>query len=303
MERDRSPEWLDTSSYPFSRRYVSLSAGRIHLVDDGEGTPIVFSHGTPTWSYEYRHLLAALRGRHRVIAPDHLGFGLSDRPATADYSPEAHAARFAELLDRLDLRDVVLVVHDYGGPIALPWAAAHPERLRGIILINTFVGPIADPGTRRAARWLGGAFGRFLYRFVNLSLRVILPSAYADRRKLTSAIHHHYLMPFTDRRARGVVLHALARGLLASEPFFARLAASLVRLRTVPAAILWGDLDPAFGVRYRDALAVSFPQSKVNSVRSAGHWPHEETPEEVISLVNSQLESWVYRSRGQPVSK
>lgn len=303
MEAAPTPDWLDRSSFPFSRRYVQLRDGRIHLVDDGDGPPIVFVHGTPTWSYEYRHLLAAFRGRYRVIAPDHLGFGLSDRPRDADYSPEAHAARFAELLDTLDLHDVVLVVHDYGGPIALAWAAAHPERLRGLVLLNTFAGPIRDPQTRRVARWLRGAFGRWLYRVVNLSLRVILPSAYGVRRRLTRDVHAHYLAPFAEPWSRVTVLHALARGLVGSEAFFARLAASLPRLAPVPTTIVWGERDPAFGPGYRAELCRSFPHSELNIVRSAGHWPHEETPEEVVSAMNSSLERWVYRGRGQPVSK
>ena len=87
--------WVDTKAYPFQPRTIEVPGGRLSYVDEGEGEPIVFAHGTPTWSFEWRHLLLGLRDRARVIAPDHLGFGLSERPADADYSPEAHAARFA----------------------------------------------------------------------------------------------------------------------------------------------------------------------------------------------------------------
>lgn len=115
------PTWLDREAYPFLLRRAPLPDGGLSYVDVGDGAPVLLSHSTPTWSFEWRHLVRALAPDHRCVAPDHLGFGLSDRPDGADYSPEAHARRFAAFADRLDLRDVTLVIHDYGGPIALPW--------------------------------------------------------------------------------------------------------------------------------------------------------------------------------------
>src|SRR5687767_8145717 len=91
--------------------------GEQHVVDLGSGRPLFFVHGTPSWSFEYRHLVRALAPRYRCIAPDLLGFGRSDRPAQASYAPEAHAARLLRLFDALELHDVTLVLHDFGGPI------------------------------------------------------------------------------------------------------------------------------------------------------------------------------------------
>src|SRR5687768_14346435 len=105
------PAWLDTAAYPFPPRHFDTGEGRLHYVDEGHGPPVVIVHGTPTWSFEYRDLIRRLAPSHRVIVPDHLGFGLSDRPAGADYRPAAHAQRLARLLDALDVRDVTLVVH------------------------------------------------------------------------------------------------------------------------------------------------------------------------------------------------
>jgi len=87
-----TPSWLDRRAYPFASRTLPLRAGRMHYVDEGQGEPLLFVHGTPTWSFEYRHLVSALSRRFRCIAPDHLGFGLSERPAAIAYTPEAHAA-------------------------------------------------------------------------------------------------------------------------------------------------------------------------------------------------------------------
>src|SRR5688572_2182527 len=129
---DNHPPWLDRDAYPFHLRRAAVPGGELSYLDEGAGPAVLFAHGTPTWSFEWRHLVRALAPTHRCIAPDHLGFGLSARPDGADYSPEAHARRFAAFADALDLRDVTLVVHDYGGPIALPWALANRARLRGL---------------------------------------------------------------------------------------------------------------------------------------------------------------------------
>ena len=127
-------DWLDRNAWPWEARFHEGSEGRLHYIDVGEGPTFLFSHGTPTWSFEWRHLIAGLEDRARCIAVDHLGFGLSDRPAQAGYRPEDHAARFAEFPDALDLRDVTVLIHDYGGPIALRWILDHPDRVARVVI-------------------------------------------------------------------------------------------------------------------------------------------------------------------------
>src|SRR6187401_3454251 len=106
---------------------IALTDGDVHCVDEGSGPPILFVHGTPTNSYEYRHVIAALSKRFRCIAPDHLGFGESSRPRSFAYTPEAHAAVLNEFVERFGLDDFTLVVHDFGGPIGLPLITDHPS--------------------------------------------------------------------------------------------------------------------------------------------------------------------------------
>src|SRR5688572_10801004 len=114
------PAWLDRSEYPFTSKWADVRDGRIHYIDEGAGSPALFVHGTPTWSFEFRHVIRAAMDSSRCIAPDHLGFGLSERPGDASYTPEAHAARLREFVDVLGLDRSSLVVQDYGGPIGLP---------------------------------------------------------------------------------------------------------------------------------------------------------------------------------------
>jgi len=253
---------------------------------------VLFVHGTPTWSFEYRHLIGALRGGHRCIAVDHLGFGLSDRPAAADYTPEAHAARLRAFVDKLGLRRFTLVVHDFGGPIALPLALDDPDRVERLVVLNSWMWSFADdPEMTKRARMVSGALGRFLYRRLNASLRLIVPSAYGDRRKLTKAIHRQYLAAFPDADSRERVLWALARALTGSSAFYEGLWQRRQRLGAIPTLIVWGMKDTAFRphllARWRRAL----PHATVVELAEAGHWPHEEQPEGVIGALRAFVPS------------
>src|SRR5688500_7864748 len=227
-------------------KYLETRHGRMHYIDEGSGSPILFVHGTPTHSYEYRHLIASLSATHRCIAPDHLGFGRSERPAAFRYTPEAHAEVLREFVDALGLERFTLVVHDFGGPIGLPLALTDSSRVDCVILMNTWAWPLNDdPKMARGAAFAAGGTGRFLYKYANASLRLIMPSAYGDRRKLTKAIHRHYLDVFRDRTARVLVLHALAKALLASGARYQSLLDRLGTLRPLPVLSAWGMQDGA----------------------------------------------------------
>lgn len=282
----RVPSWLDRQAYPFAFHEVGLSAGRMHYVDEGQGDTILFVHGTPTWSFEYRHLIAALSKTHRCVAPDHLGFGLSERPADFAYTPEAHARMLGEFVDTLGLERFTLVVHDFGGPIGLPLVLQEPSPVARVVLLNTWAWPIDDdPHMAKGARFIGSAPGRFLYRHANASLRLIMPSAYGRRRALTKAIHRQYLEVFREKEARVRVLFALARSLLGSSAHYQILLDGMPMLRRHPVLIVWGMKDSAFKpyqlVRWRELL----PDAVVAEVAQAGHWPHEEDPRLVIAAI------------------
>ena len=286
---DPHTEWLDRQGYPFSSRYASLSAGRMHYVDEGQGEIVLLVHGTPTWSYEYRHLVAALSKKYRCIAPDHLGFGLSERPPRFSYTPEAHAQVLAEFVQRLGLERVTLVVHDFGGPIGLP-LALQTSRVARMVILNSWAWPIDDdPPMARGARFIGGAAGRFLYKYANASLRLIMPSAYGDRRKLTKAIHRQYLEVFRDRDGRVLVLHTLAKSLLGSRDFYQGLLNGLPALRRLPVLIRWGMKDSAFKPHQLARWQHELPDAAVVTLADAGHWPHEEDPRRVIEEIGRFL--------------
>jgi haloalkane dehalogenase len=265
---------------------MPLASGRVHYVDEGTGDPVLFVHGTPTWSFEYRHLIRALSREVRCVAPDHLGFGLSDRPANFPYSPEAHAAVLDEFVQALDLTRLTLVVHDYGGPIGLPICLNHPERVARLVVINTWMWPFDDdPEMVKKGRVAGGSMGHWLYEHANFSLRVLMPYAYGRRAALTPEIHRQYLEVFREKGARGQVLHALARAILGSRDFYAHLWSRADRLTGRPAMIIWGLKDPAFTSRLLARWRQLLPDAAVVTLPEAGHWPHEEQPDQVIGAL------------------
>jgi haloalkane dehalogenase len=275
---------VDKKEYPFESHWAELPNGsRMHYVDVGSGETVLFVHGTPTWSFEWRRLIRALSPSFRCVAPDHLGFGLSDRPSDGEYSPEWHARNLTDFVDRLDLANITLVVHDYGGPIGLPLALNRPGLVKRLVILNTFMWSLeGDKGVERAARLVGGDLGRFLYRRMNFSLRVITPSAFADRKKLTEAVHAQYLAPFPDPDSRGMVLWALARALLGSTAFYESLWGRRERLRSIPALLIWGMKDPAFRPHQLERWKSVLPQAEVIEL-PVGHWPQEEAPDDVIA--------------------
>jgi haloalkane dehalogenase len=290
------PPWLDQAAYPFTHRFAPLSSGRMHYVDEGQGDTLLFVHGTPTWSFEFRHLIKALAPSYRCVAPDHFGFGLSDRPADFPYTPEAHAVALEEFVDRAGLERFTLVVHDYGGPIGLPLALDRRtrarERVRRLMLLNTWMWPFDEyPNLERKARLAGGALGRWLYKDLNASIKILMPSAYGDRKKLTPEIHRQYLEVFRDKAARVLVLHALARALNGSRDYYARLWTRSDALVGRPALIVWGMKDAAFKANFLKKWQERLPAARVVRLPDAGHWPHEEQPLAVVDALRDWLQT------------
>lgn len=275
-------------AYGFEPHWMEVPDGRMHYVDEGAGPPLVLVHGTPTWSYLYRRLIRSLSARYRVIAPDHLGFGRSDKPARGDYRPEALARNLEELLDGLGLEDVALAVHDFGGPIGLSYAICRPGSVRGLVLFNTWMWSLKGTSAARISRMLSGRVGRWLYTRFNLSPRVLLRAAFADKRRLTPEIHAAYLEPFAAPESR-TAPWVLARELAASGAWYEDLWARRERLAEMPALLLWGMKDPAFGPDALERWTDALPDTRVVRFEDAGHFVQEEAPDRVEREVSDFL--------------
>ncbi|HEV2146666.1 MAG TPA: alpha/beta fold hydrolase [Longimicrobiaceae bacterium] len=286
---EQKRDWIDRREYPFESRYLDLPAGRMHYLDEGTGPVVLMVHGTPTWSYLYRHVVRELSTTHRCIVPDHLGFGLSDKPEGWSYRPEDHAANLAELIRRLDLRDLTLVVHDFGGPIGLSYAVEHPENVERLVLFNTWMwSQRGNASVEKVSRFVAGPVGRFLYTRLNFSPRVLVKQAFGDRSRLTKEVHRHYLRPFgspAERQGPWV----LGRELIGSSDFYQRLWERRDAIRDKPALLLWGMKDIAFSPADLARWEELFDDARTVRLEGVGHFPQEEAADRVLAALRDFL--------------
>jgi haloalkane dehalogenase len=283
-------KWVDRNEYPFQDHYLDLAMGKMHYVDEGQGHPIVMVHGTPEWSFGYRHLIRGLSKNYRCIACDHIGFGLSEKPANWSYLPEAHAKNLTDLIDYLNLKDLTLIVHDYGGPIGLSYAIDHPENISHLILMNTWMWSLNHDSHFTGTKLFAGRLGRFLYEHLSFSARVILPLSMGSQSKLMRQTHQQYLKPWrTPEERHGTWV--FARELIGSSSWYDSLWQRRSSLRDKPALILWGMKDFAFRKVELEKLESVFHNPTIETFEDTGHFIAEELGPKLIPFVMNFLET------------
>jgi len=268
--------WIDRKEYPFKSHFLKLDMGEMHYVDEGSGAPIVMVHGNPAWSFVYRHLINGLAGNNRCIAMDHIGFGLSDKPVWWSYDPEDHAKNLNTLIEKLDVKDITLVVHDWGGPIGLSYAVSFPENVKKLIILNTWMWSVkGDPHFERFSKFMGGAAGRFLIRRFNFFVRVVMKKAMGDPSRLTAPIHQHYLRALEKPEERKGCW-TFPKRIIDSGTWLESLWSQRDRIKDKPALIVWGMKDIAFREQELNRWTSLFLNSKVIKYADAGHFVQEE---------------------------
>ena len=199
------PEWVSDDLFPFESRFFATPSGQqMHFVDEGSGDPIVFVHGNPSWAFEFRHLIKALRSDARCIAPDHIGFGLSSWSSSSeDHHPQTHARNLEALLNHLELRDITLYMSDWGGPIGLDFTRQHPQRVRRIVISNTWCWPVGgDLHFRSFSFLMSTPLGQYLVTRRNFFVNRLMPMAVGDRSVLTPEVMEHYRNAQADPEKR-----------------------------------------------------------------------------------------------------
>jgi haloalkane dehalogenase len=278
-------DWIDRAEYPFESHHFEVAAGNLHYVDEGSGPPIVMVHGNPTWSYLYRKLIKRLRPEYRCVAMDHLGFGLSDKPKDWSYLPADHARNLTALIEGLGLQHITLAVQDWGGPIGLSYAVAHPENIARIIIMNTWAWPVnRDPYYIAFSGFVGGPIGRMLIRRYNFFARTIMRQAFGDKHKLTLAAHAHYLRALAAPEDRTGCL-VLPKQIIGSTPWLGRLWDNISTLNGKPKLIVWGMKDIAFREKELKRWERTFPEARSIRLSSVGHFVQEEAPDALAEAV------------------
>lgn len=295
--------------YPFESRFIETPMGLMHYVDEGQGDPVLALHGNPSWSFIYRDFIRALAPVSRVVAPDHLGFGLSEKPGDeASYSIDRHIRNLEVLVTTLDLRNITLVMQDWGGPIGLGMAARHPDRIKALVILNTFgfYPPAANmdpdnlilPAPLRLMRTRG--IGDFLVRRLGFFERVAMPTAVADGRRWKE-VRHAYTGVFESYSDRAGVMafprliptttrHPTARLMIEETgPFLDRFQG--------PVLGFWGVRDPFFPVEVLHAWRQRLPQANFTELAAAKHYIQEDAPDAIVSTVSAALNEWRIEAR------
>ncbi|MBK9455291.1 MAG: alpha/beta fold hydrolase [Bacteroidetes bacterium] len=268
--------WLNTNEYPFKHHYFKVNDTTMHYVDEGEGAVLLFVHGTPSWSFEFRNVIKFLSKKYRCIAIDHIGFGLSEKPAKYDYTVQNHTASLLKLITHLQLNQFTMLVHDFGGIIGLAAAEQIPEKIKGLVILNTWCRSIQDePEYKKMKMILGSPLMPLLYRYLNFSAKYILPAAFGERSRLTPEIHQHFLRPFSKVSERNGTI-AFAKSLLRDQDYYASIGKKLSILKDKPVLIIWGMKDEFITEKHLLWMQEQFPGSKVVRYDDAGHFVLEE---------------------------
>jgi haloalkane dehalogenase len=282
--------WPDRQEYCFESHYTTINGQPLHYIDEGEGEVILFVHGTPSWSFDYRKVIADLRKDHRCVAYDQIGFGLSAKPASYDYSLERHVRTLEEFADGLHLSHITLVVHDFGGPIGLEYALRHPDKVKQVVALNTWIGSSeGQPDFEKFKKILRIPLLPFLYKRLNFSPVYLLPKSFADKKNLTRHIHRQYKKPFRNAREREGML-AFARSLLRDQEWFQNQWQRSDLLKNKRFLLIWGMKDEFVKENMLKRWEDKFPDHTSVKLANTGHFPQEEAPGEVIKALRNWLE-------------
>jgi haloalkane dehalogenase len=287
----RTPEerFADLPDFPFAPNYVSVGDDlRMHYVDEGTGTPLLCLHGEPTWAYLYRHLIPPLAAEHRVVVPDFIGFGRSDKwTAVDDYSFARHYETLRTFVEALDLSEITLVVQDWGGLLGLAFAARQPERVARLVVLNTFLPTGAEEKSPAFRRWR-----RFVERAPDLPIGTVVRRGFADPSRLSDAEAAAYEAPFptADSKA-GAVAWPLLVPMTPDAPVADAMRETRARLAewSKPAFVLFAPGDPILGgarAFFLDLLPTARDQPDV-VVDDAEHFlPAEQGPTIARHILN-----------------
>jgi haloalkane dehalogenase len=289
VEAYRTPDerFAGLPGWPYEPRYVEQDGLRLYYVEEGAGDPILLLHGEPTWGFLYRKLIPTLTAVGRVVVPDYFGFGRSDKPVPREwYSYDGHARSIERLVcDQLDLRNVTVVVQDWGGPIGLRLAVEHPERVARLVVMNTGIGARA-PGEA----WL--RFQEFVRR-VGADLepgRLVKLSCPGG---LPAEVVAGYDAPFPVAESKtGVLMFPELVATGSEHPSAGAMIAVREALRSWhgPALVLFGDADPIFTPEAAARMAALIPGAgEPQFVAGAGHFLQEDSGEEIAARIAAWL--------------
>ncbi|MDA8138367.1 MAG: alpha/beta fold hydrolase [Desulfobacteraceae bacterium] len=286
-----------THLYPFRSNYVTINGLRYHYLDEGKGDPLLMIHGNPTWSFYFRHLVQTFRGHYRVIVPDHIGCGLSDKPNARqyDFRLKSRINDLSALMEHLKLdRPVTLIVHDWGGMIGLGWALRHLDQVKRLIITNTagFFPPNgkAIPIRLKLLRTPNPIMD-WAVLHLNLFARVALYMA--PRQKLSADVKKGLIAPYGSPQHRLATLKFVQDiPLTPDDPsgsIVAEVQQHLERICARPTLLIWGAHDFVFDRGYFEEFRRRIPHAQSHWLTEAGHYLLEDAPEKIAGIIQNFL--------------
>jgi len=285
----RTPDerFVNLPDFPYEPRYVDVEGLRVAYVESGEGDPILMLHGEPTWGFLYRHMIPPLAGAGRVIVPDLVGFGRSDKPAADNaYSYRSHVRWMRKFVESLDLQRVTLVCQDWGGLIGLRLLAQMPERFSRLVAMNTGLPDGRDPGDE-FMRWR-----TFAQRQRGLDVPAMMRGAIRGR-ALSVAEAAAYGAPFPDASYQTGAL--VFPRLVPTRPdhpgaYENRVAIEVLKSLDLPVLLLWYDGEPVTGPWEQHLRAIFRNAAPPLTIHGAGHFLQEDKGEQIAGHILAWME-------------
>jgi pimeloyl-ACP methyl ester carboxylesterase len=277
---------IPRAMFDVEHRFLDLPSGaRVHYVDEGQGETLLFLHGNPSWSFQWRDLIRGLRGSYRCVALDYPGFGLSDAPAGFGFTAREESAVVEEFVDRLHLDNVTLVMQDWGGPIGIGLAERRPELVRGFVLGSTWAWPTST-GTPRGkfSVIMGGPVGEFLQMSFNSFARFGIENGVVHGLPVDAL--DVYLRPFRPVGRRGVAAFYPGQ-ITAASAYFAEIEAALPRVADKKALFLWALRDRGFPREDLERFEKALPHHRTIELPGADHFFFEDTADLMISEIRA----------------
>ncbi len=277
---------LPLDDYPFTPQSMEINGQRLSYLDQGQGPVLVMLHGNPSWSYLYRHLVLRLQDRFRIIVPDHMGCGLSDKPREYAYTLRTHIDNLSILLERLGIEACTLVVHDWGGAIGMGWAVDHVPQVEKICVFNT-AAFLSSRIPRRIALCRIPLLGKIIVQGLN---GFAWPATWmAVTKKMTKEVAAGFLYPY-DSWAHRIATHAFVRDIPLKKTHrswqeLARIDERLALLAAKPMLICWGGRDFCFNDHFYQEWQRRFPGAESHYFPEAGHYILEDAFAQVAPLV------------------
>jgi pimeloyl-ACP methyl ester carboxylesterase len=281
---------IPRTMFDADHKFLDLPSGaRVHYVDEGEGETLLFLHGNPSWSFQWRDLIRGLRGSYRCVALDYPGFGLSEAPPGFGFTPREESLVVEEFIDRLGLRDVTLVMQDWGGPIGLGLAGRRPELVRRVVLGSTWAWQTNTSVPRgKFSVIAGGPIGEFVQ--MNFNGFAALGIKNGVVRDLPSDVLDVYLRPFRPLHRRGIAAFYPGQ-ITAATDYFAEVEAGLPRLAAKKALIFWALQDLGFPRGDLARFEQVFPNHKTIELPNANHFFFEDEADEMIPEIRAFISS------------